>query len=71
MGMHDTAVFRWYATSERRAFTFRKLYENQNLSYEQIIRLTLALAIYEVVPLVTFFPMGCIMFLKCARANSS
>ena len=71
MGLHDTYAFKWYATSERKAFTFKKLYENQALNYDQILRLKLALAIYEVVPLVIFAPMGCIMFLKCARANSS
>ena len=71
MGLHDTMLFQWYASSERKAFTFRKLYENQQLNYEQVVRLKLAMAIYEVVPLVIFAPMGCIMLLKCARANSS
>ena len=56
--------------SERKSVTFKKLYENHSLNYDQVLRLKQAQAIYEVIPFFSFIPMGYIMFIKCLNATS-
>ena len=34
LGIESSAAFKWYAMSERKSVTFKKLYENTTLSYD-------------------------------------
>ena len=46
----DNPIVRSWLISERKYTTFQNLYESHNLSFEQVKRLKLAQACYEVVP---------------------
>ena len=52
----DNAFVNWWLMSERKYTTFQKLFENNCLSYEQVLRLKIAQACYEVVPSVIMTP---------------
>jgi hypothetical protein len=44
--------------SERKYTTFQKLYENNCMTYEQVLRLKVAAACYEVVPSAILTPFA-------------
>ena len=63
--MLNNPLINWWLLSERKYSTFQALYENNCLSYEQVLRLKQAQACYEVVPSVIMTPFV-YQFLKLA-----
>ena len=53
----DNVFINWWLVSERKYTTFQKLYESNGLTYEQVKRLKIARACYEVVPSVIMTPV--------------
>ena len=46
----DNVLVQHWLVSERKYTTFGQLYESNDLTYEQVLRLKTAMALYEVVP---------------------
>lgn len=55
--MLNNPFVNWFVRSERKFTTFQKLYENNALTFDQVIRLKAARACYEVVPSVIITPL--------------